>query len=146
MTMTETASQTITIAAPPERVWAIAADVERYPEWAKDVKDVVIRARDTDGRPTEVEFRASALGRSTHYTLGYDYSNAPGVLAWRLVRGDIMRTIDGAYHFVQNPDGGTDVRYDLAIELVVPLPGFVKRRAEVRILNTVRELKVRAEA
>jgi hypothetical protein len=29
---------------------------------------------------------------------------------------------------------------------VVPLPGFVKRRAEVRILNTVRELKTRAEA
>ena len=146
MTMTETASQTITIAAPPERVWAVAADVERYPEWAKDVKDVVIRARDPDGRPTEVEFRASALGRSTHYTLGYDYSDAPSVLAWRMVRGDIMRTIDGAYHFAPNAEGGTDVRYDLAIELVVPLPGFVKRRAEVRILNTVRELKVRAEA
>ena len=63
-----------------------------------------------------------------------------------MVRGDIMRTIDGAYHFSPNADGGTDVRYDLAIELVVPLPGFVKRRAEVRILNTVRELKVRAEA
>jgi len=146
MTMTETASQTITIAAPPERVWAIAADVERYPEWAKDVKDVVVRSRDDDGRATEVEFRASALGRSTHYTLGYDYAQAPGVLAWRMVRGDIMRTIDGAYNFSPNPDGGTDVRYDLAIELVVPLPGFVKRRAEVRILNTVRELKVRAEA
>ena len=29
---------------------------------------------------------------------------------------------------------------------VVPLPGFVKRRAEVRILNTVKELKARAEA
>ncbi len=42
--------------------------------------------------------------------------------------------------------GGTEVRYDLAIELVVLLPGFVKRRAEVRILNTVRELKTRAEA
>jgi len=57
-----------------------------------------------------------------------------------------MRTIDGAYHFSATPDGGTDVRYDLTIELVVPLPGFVKRRAEVRILNTVRELKTRAEA
>jgi uncharacterized membrane protein len=144
--MTETASQTITIAAPPERVWAIAADVERYPEWAKDVKNVVVKARDDDGRPTEVEFRASALGRSTHYTLGYDYSSAPHVLAWTMVRGDIMRTIDGAYNFSANADGGTDVRYDLAIELVVPLPGFVKRRAEVRILNTVRELRVRAEA
>jgi ribosome-associated toxin RatA of RatAB toxin-antitoxin module len=144
--MAEQASQTTTIAASPERVWAIAADVERYPEWAKDVKDVVVRARDGEGRPTEVEFRASALGRSTHYTLGYDYSEAPSVLAWSLVRGDIMRTIDGAYHFSPTPDGGTEVRYDLTIELVVPLPGFVKRRAEVRILNTVRELKARAEA
>ena len=60
--MADTASQTTTIAAPPDRVWAIAADVEHYPEWAKDVKDVVVRARDDDGRPTEVEFRASALG------------------------------------------------------------------------------------
>ena len=40
--MAEQASQTTTIAAAPERVWAIAADVERYPEWAKDVKDVVV--------------------------------------------------------------------------------------------------------
>ena len=143
--MADTASQTITIAADPARVWAIASDFERYPDWAKDVKDVVVRARDAEGRPTEVEFRASALGRSTHYTLGYDYSQAPSALSWRMLRGDIMRTIDGAYHFSPTADGGTEVRYDLAIELVVPLPGFVKRRAEVRILNTVRELKTRAE-
>jgi uncharacterized membrane protein len=144
--MAETASQTTNIAAAPDRVWAIATDLERYPEWAKDVKDVVIRARDDEGRPTEVEFRASALGRSTHYTLSYDYSDAPSVLAWSMLRGDIMRTIDGAYHFSPTADGGTEVRYDLVIDLVVPLPGFVKRRAEVRILNTVRELKVRAES
>lgn len=143
--MAETAFQTTTIAASPETVWAIAADFERYTEWAKDVKDVVVRTRDELGRPTEVEFRASALGRSTHYTLSYDYGQAPDVLAWKMLRGDIMRTIDGAYRFSPGADGGTDVRYDLAIELVVPLPGFVKRRAEVRILNTVRELKARAE-
>ena len=144
--MAETASQTITIAAAPERVWEIACEFERYPDWAKDVKDVIVRSRDSDGRPDHVEYRASALGRSTHYTLSYDYSQAPNVLAWHMVRGDSMRTIDGAYHFSPAANGGTEVRYDLAIELVVPLPGFVKRRAEVRILNTVRELKARAEA
>lgn len=143
--MADRASQSITIAATPANVWAIATDVERYPEWAKDVKQVVVRSRDSEGRPSEVEFRASALGRSTHYTLVYDYSQAPAVLAWHMVKGDIMRSIEGAYHFAPTADGGTDVRYDLSIELVVPLPGFVKRRAEVRILNTVRELKVRAE-
>ena len=78
----------------------------------------------SEGRPTEVEFRASAFGRSTHYTLSYDYSDAPAVLSWSMLRGDIMRTIDGAYHFSPTTDGGTEVRYDLIIDLVVPLPGL----------------------
>ena len=144
--MAETAFQTINIAAPVERVYNIAGDFERYPEWARDVKEATVRSRDEDGRPVEVEFRASALGRSTHYTLTYDYSDAPRVLGWKMLRGDIMRSIDGAYTFSETADGGTEVRYDLAIDLVVPLPGFVKRRAEQRILNTVRELKVRSES
>ena len=56
-----------------------------------------------------------------------------------------MRAIDGAYTFA--PQGnGTDVTYSLQIELIVPLPGFVKRRAEVRILHTLKELKTRAES
>ena len=144
--MAETASDTITIEASPDAVWAIATDLERYPEWAHDVKDVVITARDADGRPSQVEFRTSALGRSTHYTLKYDYSDAPAVLAWTMVKGDIQRSIEGAYRFEATNDGGTLVQYDLAIELVVPLPGFVKRRAERRILNAIKEMKAYAEA
>ena len=145
-TMAETATESIHIAAPPERVWAIATDLERYPEWTHDVKDVMITSRDADGRPSEVEFRTSALGRSTHYTLSYDYSGAPGALAWSMIKGDIQRSIDGAFRFAPTSDGGTHVDYDLAIELVVPLPGFVKRRAERRILNAIKELKAFAEA
>ena len=144
--MAETATETITIAAPLERVWEIATDIERYPIWTHDVKDVIVTSRDDEGRPSEVEFRTSALGRSTHYTLAYDYSEAPGTLAWSMVKGDIQRSIDGAFMFEPLPDGGTHVQYDLAIELVVPLPGFVKRRAERRILNAIRELKAFAEA
>jgi len=146
LNMAETASDTITIAASPDEVWAIATDLERYPEWARDVKDVVITARDDDGRPSQVEFRTSALGRSTHYTLQYDYSEAPQALAWSMVKGDIQRSIEGAYRFEPTVDGGTVVQYDLAIELVVPLPGFVKRRAERRILNAIKEMKAFAEA
>jgi uncharacterized membrane protein len=137
---------TLTVDAPLDECWAIATDFERYPEWAKDVKSAVVVARDDQGRATEVEFRTSALGRSTHYTLAYDYSAAPHRLAWRMVKGDIMRAVDGAYMFAPDASGGVVVTYNLSIELIVPLPGFVKRRAEVRILNTVKELKVRAES
>ena len=144
--MAETATESITIAAPPDAVWRIATDIERYPDWAHDVKDVVVTERDEQGRPAQVEFRTSALGRSTHYTLRYDYADAPNVLAWTMVKGDIQRSIDGAYKFQPTDDGGTHVQYDLAIELVVPLPGFVKRRAERRILNAIKEMKAFAEA
>ena len=114
--------------------------------WAHDIKDVNIRATDDEGRPLEVEFRASALGRSTHYTLKYDYTNAPNEMGWTMLSGDIQRSIDGVWRFEPDGEDRTHVRYDLQIDLAIPLPGFVKRRAEVRILNTVRELKVRAEA
>ena len=144
--MTDTASERIRVEAPADRCYDVAVDFESYPEWVRDVKDVVVRSRDEQQRPSEVEFRASALGRSTHYTLSYDYSQAPDVLAWKMVSGDIQRSIEGAYHLRATDDGGTEVRYDLSIELAAPLPGFVKRRAEVRILNSVRELKTRAEA
>ena len=59
---------------------------------------------------------------------------------------DIQRSIDGVWRFEPDGEGRTLVRYDREIDLAIPRPGFVKRRAEVRILNTVRELKVRAEA
>ena len=143
--MLDQATETETIAASPQRCFDVAIDFERYPEWAHDVKEANVLERDAQGRAIKVEYRASALGRSTHYTLAYDYSQAPERLSWTLAEGDIMRVIDGAYDFSAE-GGSTRVTYSLKIELIVPLPGFVKRRAEVRILHTLKELKTRAES
>jgi hypothetical protein len=42
--------------------------------------------------------------------------------------------------------GRTLVTYHLAVELVVPLPGFVKRRAEQKIVHTaLRELRAQVQ-
>ena len=144
--MADSASETITIQAPADRVWAVAANIDAYPSWVHDVKDVNVRSVDDQGRPTEVEFRASALGRSTHYVLRYDYTNAPNQLSWTMVSGDIQRSIDGSYTLNSLGESVTEVRYDLEIDLAVPLPGFVKRRAERRILNAVHDMKAVAEA
>ena len=143
--MVDSGSDSVFINATPQRCFDVASSFEHYPEWAKDVKEATVLSRDEQGRPHTVEYRASALGRSTHYTLQYDYSKAPLSLSWHLVDGDIMRSLRGAYTF--NPDGtGTRVSYDLAVELIIPLPGFVKRRAEMRILSTLKELKTRSES
>ena len=56
-----------------------------------------------------------------------------------------MRSIDGSYKFEQS-DTNTKVTYSLSVELIVPIPGFIKRRAEGRILHTLKELKARCES
>jgi ribosome-associated toxin RatA of RatAB toxin-antitoxin module len=129
-----------------EQCFAILVDFERYPEWAADIKAVSVGERDAEGRPARVTFRAAAFGRSTSYTLAYDYSRAPKQLSWVQVDGDITRRLDGEYTL--DPAGDdTEVVYHLTVELKVPLPGFVKRRAEGRIMGTaLKELKVRAES
>lgn len=143
--MVDSGSDSIVVASKVDACIAVATDFERYPEWARDVKQAVVRERGGDGRPTVVEYRASALGRSTHFTLRYDYSQLPSRLSWTMIDGDIMRSIAGSYGFTA-VDGGTRVEYDLSIELVLPLPGFVKRRAEMRILSSLKELKARIES
>jgi ribosome-associated toxin RatA of RatAB toxin-antitoxin module len=143
--MAERATEQITIAAPPERCFAVILDFERYPEWAGDIREVEVVERDEEGRGTKVAYRAAAMGRSARYTLEYDLSDAPHRLSWKLVEGDIMRVLDGTYTF--DPEGGgTLVTYQLEVELMIPMPGFIKRRAEGKIMGTaLRELKRHVE-
>ena len=139
--MADQTTQRMRIDAPLDRIWEVLTDFERYPEWARDLKEATVLQRDDEGRATMVRFRAAAMGRSTTYTLAYDWDDAPNRLPWKLVSGDIQRVLDGAYEFDET-DGGTDVTYHLRVELAVPLPGFVKRRAEARIVGTaLRELR-----
>jgi hypothetical protein len=60
--------------------------------------------------------------------------------------GDLTSRIDGTYIF--EPLGGrTDITYHLAVDLKLPIPAFIKRRAEGLIIHAaLRELKARAES
>ncbi len=145
--MQEQATERMIVRASPERCVEVALDVERYPECAADIKEVEVLARDGEGRAERVRFRAAAFGRSTTYTLLYDHSGAPGVLSWKLEQGDLTRVLDGWYIFESTDSGDTEVTYHLVAELLMPVPGFVKRRTEGRIMHTaLKELKARAEA
>jgi ribosome-associated toxin RatA of RatAB toxin-antitoxin module len=135
------------VSATPARCFEVSSDIGAYPQWAADIKEVTIDERDEQGRPKVVTFRAAAFGRSTSYTLAYDYSEAPEVLAWVQTQGDITSKLDGRYVFAPNGDDGTEVTYHLEVEMKVPLPGFIKMRAQSRIMSiALRELKARVES
>ncbi len=145
--MTETANERIRIEAPADRCWDVAVDFESYPEWVRDVKDVHTLERDDEGRGLRVEYRAAALGKSIRYVLEYDYSEAPRAFSWKFTEGDMLRRLDGSYRFDADGPTSTRVHYELAVELAVPLPGLVKRRAAGLIMGSaLKELKKQVEA
>jgi ribosome-associated toxin RatA of RatAB toxin-antitoxin module len=143
----EQTTERMVVEGSPERCFAVVSDIERYPEWVGDLKEVHVLERDSEERPIVVAFRAAAFGRSTNYTLVYDYSNAPEQFAWVQRSGDLTNRLDGFYRFSAAPGGRTEITYQLQVELRVPLPGFIKRRAEGNILHAaVRDLKARVES
>jgi uncharacterized membrane protein len=144
--MTDTANERIRVEAPAERCWDVAVDFESYPEWVRDVKEARVVERDAEGRGHRVEFRAAALGKSLRYVLEYDYSDAPNSFSWKFVEGDMLRRLDGTYRF--EPEGdSTRVHYELAVDLAVPIPGLLKRRAAGLIMGSaLKELKKQVES
>ena len=147
--MVDQATERTTIMASPDKCFEAAIAFERYPEWAADIKEATVLSRDDRGRAVDVDYRAAAMGRSTTYTLRYFYGSNPLRLAWRLQRGDSTRRLDGEYEFlpVEGDPDSTEVVYHLAVDLVISLPGFVKRRAEARIVHTaLHELKAHVES
>ena len=144
--MADQASERIRIEAPADRCFDVAVDFESYPEWVRDVKEAKVLEFDDQDRGVRVEYRAAALGKSIRYVLEYDFSDAPHSFSWKFVEGEMLRQLDGTYRF--EPDGdSTRVHYDLAVELAMPLPGLVKRRAASLIMGSaLKELKKQVEA
>lgn len=143
--MAQRATESILVNASPLVVYGVVIDFERYIDWVGDLKRIEVLERDDDGRALDVEFRAAAFGRSTTYSLHYDYGDVPEQLSWHQVDGDLTETLNGRYRFELAGDA-TLVTYDLEVELLVPIPSFIKSRAAYRIqTQALRELKARAE-
>lgn len=134
---TQSAKVSTLVNAGPDECYAVAVDIATYPDWAHAISGVEIIDRDAEGRVASARFVAEAIGRRTQYVLAYDYSGAPHRLAWSQLSGDLTSSVDGAYTFKPSPDDplATLVSYELSIDLVLPLPGFVRRRAEAKIVE-----------
>ena len=143
--MSQRATESILVNATPDAVYRVVTDFANYNSWVSDLKRIEVLERDSEGRPLEVQFRAAAFGRSTTYALRYDYSRAPELISWIQTSGDITEMMKGQYRF-ESVENGTKVTYDLEVELAVPIPAFIKHRAEQRIqTQALRELKAQAE-
>lgn len=143
--MADQASASITIDAPKSDVMAVIADFEAYPEWSGQIKAVSIDETGPDGRAKQVTFTLDAGVIKDDYTLDYTWQGDDRV-DWTLVKSKALKSQVGAY-ILSDAGGGTEVTYNLTVDLNIPMLGMFKRKAEKVIIDTaLKGLKKRVES
>jgi hypothetical protein len=144
--------RSIKIAAPRERCFAIAADLDRVPDWHGAMTEVEVLERDGDGRATLVDSGIDATVARVRVRLRFSYDEPAG-LRWTREGGD-LRSLEGSWRFEEQGDGVTLATYALEIGvnrrlglLVRAVRGPVRDRVESLLADRpVQGLKARAEA
>ena len=135
----------IVIAADPDTIMDVIVDLEAYPDWQAEIKEVEILQSDDDGWATQARFRVDAMVAEVSYVLAYTYED--NAVRWTMVEGDKIKRNDGSYELTDRGDGSTEVRYHLQLEPGFKVPSMIRRQGEKRIVKTALQgLKQRVES
>jgi hypothetical protein len=139
------AEHSVEIEAPIETCFAAIIDYETFPGWQGAVVDTEVLDWDKQGRGKRVRLFIDAKVRKVDYTLDYRYQE-PERIEWDFVEGNGINAADGHYLFEDLGGGRTRATYKLGLEVGIPLPGPVARRAHKSTLKgSVDDLKREAE-
>jgi len=139
------AEHSVEINAPIETCFAAIIDYETFPRWQGAVVDTEVLDWDSKGRGKRVRLFIDAKVRKVDYTLDYSYDQ-PTRIEWDFVEGNGINGADGHYLFEDLGSDRTRATYKLGLEVGIPLPGPVARRAHKTTLKgSVDDLKKEAE-
>ena len=143
--MADKTTQTIYIDADPGTVMDAIADIGSYPEWVKEYKDAEVLDADAEGFPKTARLVLDAAVLKDTMVLEYDWPADHNSVRWTLVSSTLLKALNGAYRLEPN-GSGTDVTYELSVDLLIPMIGLLKRKAERRLTDTaLKDLKKRVE-
>jgi uncharacterized protein YndB with AHSA1/START domain len=119
-------SKEVIIEASRDEVLKVIADVESSPEWSSAQQSAEIVDTTDDGRPHRVKMKVKSAGVTDELLLEYTW--ADDVVSWSLVRSKVLRRQDAKYTLTPEGDK-TRVKFELTIDPVVPIPGFLLKRS-----------------
>lgn len=137
------AERSVVIEAPPEKVFAVITDYEKYPEFLPEVKKVKVESRAGDVK--EVTYTVDVKAKLITYTLKHT-ARPPAELLWTMVRGEMMKGNDGAWVLKPVP-AGTEATYKIDLKLGALVPSLVERMlAEQQLPGLLQNFKKRIES
>jgi ribosome-associated toxin RatA of RatAB toxin-antitoxin module len=118
-------SREVVIEATPAEILDVIADVESTPSWSPQYQKAEILESYPNGRPKQVEMTVKAAGLTDKMVIEYTW--ADDSVTWTLVSSGQLKAQDAGYTLT--PDGAkTRVKFDMTIDLSIPLPGFLLKR------------------
>ncbi|MGH3624343.1 MAG: SRPBCC family protein [Sciscionella sp.] len=143
--MADESTQSIVIDATPAQIMDVIADFPSYPQWANAIKQTEVLESFDDGLPKQVRLTIDQGPVKDQYTLRYEWAADGMSVRWSLVRGQMQKAQNGSYTL--RPQGeSTEVTYRLSVQLVIPMIGLLRRKAEKVIMDTaLKELKRQVE-
>ncbi len=127
-------SRDIVIEASPEEILDVIADFEAMPEWSDPHQSAEVLETGDDGRPTQVKMKVKVAGITDEQVVAYTWSG--NEVSWTLVSSSQQKAQDGKYTLVPKGDDKTLVKFEVAVDPNVPLPGFVPKRAGKGTIDT----------
>jgi ribosome-associated toxin RatA of RatAB toxin-antitoxin module len=125
-------SREVIIEASPQEILDVVADVEAMPEWSSIHQSAEVLERDAQGRPQRAKMKVKTTGVTDEIVLTYTWRD-DGV-TWTQESGKASRNQEGGYTLTTQGDK-TRTKFDLALDPLVPLPGFVIKRAMKGIME-----------
>jgi ribosome-associated toxin RatA of RatAB toxin-antitoxin module len=126
-------SREVVIEASPGEILDVIADVEATPSWSSQYQSAEILETYDDGRPRRVKMKVKSAGITDEQEIEYTW--AENTVSWTLLKAGQLKAQDASYTLT--PDAtGTRLRFDISIDLSVPLPGFVLKRAMKGAMET----------
>jgi ribosome-associated toxin RatA of RatAB toxin-antitoxin module len=138
-------AQTTFIDADLRTVMEVIADIASYPEWVSEYTETEVLEVDAEGYPVIARLVLDAAVLRDTMVLAYEWPPDRTSVRWSLVTSTLLKALDGAYLLTPN-GAGTDVTYELSVDLAMPMIGLLKRKAERRLTETaLNDLKKRVE-
>ncbi len=148
--MSDHTEHSIVINADVDAVMAVISDFPSYPRWVSAVSDVEVTIpgdAESGEKARQVRFTVDAGVLKDVYELRYAWAADGLSVSWDLVSSTLQKGQNGRYVLVQLAPGSTKVTYELTVDLLVPMIGVLKRRAERAITSAaLGDLKKRVEA
>ena len=126
-------SREVVIEATPEEILDVIADVESTPTWSPQYQSCEVLEAYENGRPKRVKMKVKSAGITDEQVVDYTWTDTSAT--WTLVSAGQLKSQDAGYTLT--PDGDkTKVRFDITIDLSVPMPGFILKRAMKGAMET----------